>query len=356
MKNLLSLIAGSVLLLSLGSVTVCAELPYDEESELDWQSFSTADFMNENGDYAAPEELVIAGQTVYIPLTNDLLDNIPLKTLTNKRYFDITTDKGDSDRSIIRKISFGTRSFDGERQPTIAITLRDITNDEEYCIRPTVTLTLQQPLSVNTAVYPEFHDWSDTPPESGYVLQEGTPFVINIEAFVGAAIYEDATDYELAIGASAIVKPTRNDTNNIEWTDELGNVAQLSFVSTSKQKNNFRPKLTTDWKGNSHADLLDTTDAFLYDFSDTAGFSATSRAELQIRNPFYDPDSGDYTTAISDIVIYQDVDGALLDISSLFTATENDNGTPVLTIKTKSPGMYIVADSSTIAKTGVQTL
>ena len=55
------------------------------------------------------------------------------------------------------------------------------------------------------------------------------------------------------------------------------------------------------------------------------------------------------TVAPEDCVIYQIVDGELVDVTASFTALQNDDGDHVFQTKTRELGCYIIAEAEAAA-------
>ena len=131
-----------------------------------------------------------------------------------------------------------------------------------------------------------------------------------------------------------VVKPQKNEDNEITWEDEKDTLAWLNFTSDDDAKK-FFPKMTTKWDDQEYAEYFADQDAYLFDFIGNPQIASTSRASLRLRIPFLNED-GDLSVDEDSIVVYQVVDGALVDITVKGRIHETDDGDWVFELKTAS--------------------
>ena len=141
--------------------------------------------------------------------------------------------------------------------------------------------------------------------------------------------------------------PRRNDDNEITWEDENNTIAVLRFAGDDNQTK-FFPKLSTKWEDADYAEYFADQDAFIFNFVASAAgqtkISSTSRATLELYNPYYDSDEDELTVEPEDVIIYMiGDDGALNDVTASFKPVENDDGDYVFQTKTRELGVYIIA-------------
>lgn len=152
---------------------------------------------------------------------------------------------------------------------------------------------------------------------------------------------ERAADNDWKVGINGLLlKPLENDWNEVTWYDEDGDLAYMHFFADS-DVDSFYSKLSTKWDHADYASYFNDQDAFIFDFTGSPKLSSTSRADLQIYNPFVDAD-GKETMDPTTAVIYQVIDGNLYDITESFTYEEGDNGEMAYCCRTRFLGTYII--------------
>ena len=280
--------------------------------------------------------------TFYIDL--DEIEDIPAGALLlDEDMFKSKTDKGDDDTKIIKKISVVEKdviaSAEGEtdkdgRENVIKIELNEDMTDTEFKITPSVTFTAKY--DMDTA--------GEEATGDDIEYANGDKFTVELEKFYVSNSVEKS-DRDWTAGTSGwVAKPIKNDDNEVTWEDENDTIARLTFEGDS-DVNKYYPKLSTKWDNADYAENFAGTDAFFFSFVGTPTISSTSRPVLELYNPFVDED-GEETVAVEDIVIYEVVDGALVDVTEKFTAGENDDGDSVFTIKTRTLGTYIFSNGA----------
>lgn len=86
-----------------------------------------------------------------------------------------------------------------------------------------------------------------------------------------------------------VVKPQKNEDNEITWESENDTLAWLAFTSDDNAAK-FYPKMITKWRDQDYTDYFADQDAYLYDFIGNPQIASTSRATLDLRYPFVDED------------------------------------------------------------------
>lgn len=266
------------------------------------------------------------------------------KLFTDGDMFKVKTDKGDDNSKMIDKISVTQKDVDSKetaavagRENVIKIELKDDMTDSDYKVNPSVTFT---------AKYNMDDSGNEVAAASATILS-GTKYTVELGNFyVSNSVVEGDKDWTAGAGGS-IAKPIKNDDNEITWEDENDTIAKLTFEGDSDVKK-YYPKLSTKWDNADYAENFAGTDAFFRSFVGNPTISSTSRPVLELYNPFIDED-GEETVAVEDIVIYEVVDGALVDATAKFTAGENDDGDSVFTLKTRTLGTYIFSNGAATA-------
>lgn len=154
---------------------------------------------------------------------------------------------------------------------------------------------------------------------------------------------ERAADNDWEVGVNGLLlKPLSNDWNEVTWYDEDGDLAFMKFFADS-DVDSFYSKLSTKWEHADYASYFNNQDAFIFDFTGSPKLSSTSRADLEIYNPFVDAD-GKETIDPKTAVIYQVIDGNLYDITASFEYREGENGEMAYCARTRFLGTYIICE------------
>lgn len=265
--------------------------------------------------------------------TNSITGSALSSYLTDKDFFKVKTDKGDDDTKMIKAISVTEKDIVAAstgREVVVKIELNNDTTDKEFKINPSVTFTAKKAIELGA---------TDVAVGDKFTIELGKVYITNTEQ-VGD------TDWKAGAGGF-IAKPVKNDDNEITWEDENNTVAKLTFEGDS-DVSKYYPKLSTKWDNADYAENFAGTDAFIRSFVGAPTISATSRPVLELYNPFVNEDD-EVTVADEDIVIYEVVDGALVDVTAKFTIGENDDGDSVFTLKTRTLGTYIISNGAATA-------
>ena len=169
---------------------------------------------------------------------------------------------------------------------------------------------------------------------------------MGLKFFMGNGERSADADFKAGDGG-VVVKPQKNEDNEITWEDEKDTLAWLNFTSDDDAKK-FFPKMTTKWDDQEYAEYFADQDAYLFDFIGNPKIASTSRASLRLRIPFLNED-GELSVGEDSIVVYQVVDGALVDITGKGRIHETDDGDWVFELKTRELGTYIIAEKPAAA-------
>ena len=304
MKKVLALLLALACALPLGVAAAAATgdaIPYPNIGLV-----VESDLCDGDGAVYSAADVIAPDTTVYFPI-----EEAAVSKLTDKDFFKVKTDKGDDNSKMIQKVSvteknFGTGGRIKGRWVAVKIELKQDITDNEYKLTPEVTFTAKEKVTMGNTT-------------------------------------ENADQDYMAGDGGVVLEPNKNEDNEITWEDENRTLARLAFESDDDAKKLF-PKMTTKWDDQDYADYFADQDAFLFDFIGAPRISSTSRATFEIYNPYYDSDEDALTVDPSDVVIYQVIDGELVDVTPAFSAVETDDGDYVFRSKTRQLGTYVVAE------------
>lgn len=323
MKKVLALLLALACALPLGVAAAAATgdaIPYPNIGLV-----VESDLCDGDGAVYSAADVIAPDTTVYFPI-----EEAAVSKLTDKDFFKVKTDKGDDNSKMIQKVSvteknFGTGGRIKGRWVAVKIELKQDITDNEYKLTPEVTFTAKEKVTIG-----------------GQEYAEGQKFSIKFKFFMGNTTENADQDY-MAGDGGVVLEPNKNEDNEITWEDENRTLARLAFESDDDAKKLF-PKMTTKWDDQDYADYFADQDAFLFDFIGAPRISSTSRATFEIYNPYYDSDEDALTVDPSDVVIYQVIDGELVNVTPAFSAVETDDGDYVFRSKTRQLGTYVVAE------------
>ncbi|WP_419491223.1 hypothetical protein [Anaerotruncus massiliensis (ex Liu et al. 2021)] len=346
MKKLLAVVLAAVMALSLGVVAFAAT--YDADYTYDVQDGSKTaknEIYPDDSVYLKLDTVKVTVPTSASPAGIEVV-TLNKSDFTNKDMWKVKFDKGDDNSKMIAKISLSEKKYGvADRGPWVKIETKPDYTTDEFKISPSMTLTAQKDMSVGTAG----------------VIKDGDKIVVNF-----GTIYisndENLADQDYAAGTGGVVlKPTKNDDNEITWEDENNTIATLKFMGDDNQTK-FFPKLSTKWEDADYAEYFADQDAFIFNFKGSVAgqtkISSTSRATLELYNPYYDSDEDELTVDPENVVIYAVADdGSLNDVTASFKAIENEDGDYVFQTKTRELGVYIIAEKAytTAAAEDVET-
>lgn len=281
---------------------------------------------------------------------------------TDKDLFKVKTDKGDENAKMIKSMALSEKSITYKgvtgRGPWFEIKLNDDYTDDEFKINPSFTVTAKDDFYATTTQDANNNyilrpvDGDNTIPANSIVVNKGDKIIYDVGKYYISNSTDNADQDYMAGTGGIVLKPTKNDDNEITWEDENNTIATLRFYSDDDAAK-FFPKLTTKWDNADYAEYFADQNAFIFDFVGRAAgetkIASTSRATLELYNPYYNWDEDVLTVAPEDCVIYQIVDGELVDVTASFTALQNDDGDYVFQTKTRELGCYIIAEAEAAA-------
>lgn len=303
------------------------------------------------------EKAAVLDSTPYVESLDDMNDTGGVKAdktvyflvkgdYGNPGLFELTATKGD-DAKAIRKISIAEEklgelynvndgsaaakvdTYGNKRHTFVKVELAENYTDTEFKIGFDLKIKAVKDI-------PPYYTKGDS-----YKFQDITKmYVKNTKETIDDTTYSAGT-------SGVVVKPVKNQDNTIEWEDENNTIAMLDFEADSNVTT-YYPKLSTKWKASDYAKNFEGTDAFICSFIGNPTISSTSRPVLTLVSPFVDED-GEETVAPEEVVIYEVVDGALIDVTSKFSIGENDDGNTVFTTKTRTLGTYILSNGTAAA-------
>ena len=356
MKKLLAVVMAAAIVLSLGVVAFAEKAdPLYTPKEI-YVTMEKAIF---DGAKAGSDNEVEPDSDLYFYIPNAIFaadageDDAPIAVFsddfTNKDLYKVKFDKGDDNTKMISKMSLSEKNFDGDRGPWLKVEVKPDFTDTEYKISPSVTFTLKEDQIVAKGT----GDDADT------IAKAGTKFIYEVGKYYISNTVEDADrDYSAGDGG-VVLKPAKNDDNEITWEDENNTIATLKFMGDDNQTK-FFPKLSTKWEDADYAEYFADQNAYIFNFvASTAGktkISSTSRATLELYNPYYDEDEGEYTVDPENCIVYQVQDDGSM-VEAAFKVVENEDGDMVFQTKTRELGIYIIAEKpyTTAAAEDVET-
>lgn len=358
MKKLLSVLLAATTVVSLGGAAIYADgtdydisdLPvyYDDEDPV---------FVN-NNDTVTPDQKVyvklsdVADQIMDVDAGNAGLDTARAelgKLMDDEDYFKFKYKKGSDNSKMILGISLVEKNLDGNgRDKYIEIKLADDYTDDEYKINPTFTFTAKDDLiydgtnGVKRWYTQEEIDERNLNVTETATISDGDKFEGEFTLWISNTELEADEDFAAGTGGVTL-KPTKNDDNEIVWYDENDDIAMLTFEGDSSV-DNFFPKLSTKWDNSTYATYFADQDAFIFDFISNPDISSTSRPVLTIYDPYYDYEEDESLVDSENVVIYQVVDGELVDVTADWSYGETDDGEMAYTTKTRQLGTYIFCE------------
>ena len=353
MKKLLALTLALAMALSLGVVSY-AHADTDEDKLADAVFGTMSEYVHDgdtlkNSWFAmmdspgdrfadADNDTVKSGATVYIILGNygriDMEKDVKIKI------------KKDDGSKYVNSVKLVEKKLDGKeglvepemdedggyygagRYWVLEVKLKEFPTDDEYKISFELTATAKR----------EFKSDED----DQYDLPKGVKITVHTEPIWVSNLVLDA-DQDFAAGTrGVVVKPQKNEENEITWENENDTLAWLTFTSDDDAKK-FYPKLSTKWDDAEYAESFADQDAFLYDFIGNPQIASTSRATLRLRLPYVDED-GELSVDNESIVVYEVVDGELVPITQPGSIYLTEDDEWVFELKTRKLGTYIIAE------------
>ena len=356
MKKLLSVVLAAATVASVGVTAFAAD--YELNGVLVYDD-------SHNNVYANGNDTVTPDQKVYVSLAEvgaDIADqmtatlggdpDVPGSLLQDEDFFKFKYKKGSDNSKMITGIKLVEKDIGeaGGRHEYIEIALADDWTDDEYKINPTFTFTAKDDIYLKKdksrwVTGDDFADMSATTQATYFanpVISDGDEFEGEFTIWISNT--EEDADADYAAGTGGVtLKPTKNDDNEIVWYDENDDIAMLTFEGDSSV-DNFYPKLSTKWDNSTYATYFADQDAFIFDFISNPDISSTSRPVLTIYDPYYDYEEDESLVDSENVVIYQVVDGELVDVTANWSYGETEDGEMAYTTKTRQLGTYIFCE------------
>ena len=349
MKKVLSLVLALACVLSLSVAAFALDINtiYNSDGEVseDVGTGYKADF--KGGEIKA--DPVIPKSTIYVPMganMDDLLstegagklgdiEEVRLKELVDTDLFKFSVDKDEGAKLIESiKVKDDYRLGGNARTAYLVISFKDVTDTDEH--KATGTIEFKAKKNKVSG----FEAGSTTKTGSASTWSKDDKFTVDYTFWVSNDPVKN--DDNPGVGDRVYFDPDKNDTNVLVWGDDR---AALKFESDDDAKK-FYARLSTSNMSDIYAEYGDPVDADLwfYDFVGHPTVPATSKATLTLGIPWDDDD--DYTPDPENCFIYEvDADGYLVDVTSKFTYSEDDEEIPGWSIRTRQLGTYIVSDT-----------
>ena len=341
MKKILSLVLALALCLSLGVVAFAASAgyaPYDSDGKISddvvsytWSGLGLGSTATLTLDPVRPATTVY----MYLGDMGGKIGDIAVDDVVNTDFFKFSVDK-DSNGKLVKKISVtdDKRLGSFERAAYLKIELNDMTDTDEAKSDGTIEFKAK-------ADYTSYADKKSKPKTAapGTWSKDDT---LKIDYTFWISNIAQYNDDNPDVGDRVYMDPDKNDTNTLIWGDDR---AALKFDADDDAKK-FYARLSTSNMSDIYAEYGDPADADLwfYDFVGHPTIPATSKATLTLGIPWDDDD--DYTPDPENCFIYEvDADGYLVDVTSKFTYSEDDEEIPGWSIRTRQLGTYIVSDT-----------
>ena len=346
MKKVLSLVLALACVLSLSVVAFADEAAtnvfYNSDGEV------SKDAGNPDiGDGYIKADPVIPKSTLYVALGGKMnqslsnlgeIEKVTVEQLADKDLFKFSIDKDDGAK-LIKSISVKSdyRLGDLTRTAYLVIEFNDVLDTDEHKASGDIEFKARKTKVANQQ---PGSDKAMTGVGADSVWEKDEVFTISYNFWVSND--KVTNDGNPDIGDRVYFDPDKNDTNTIIWGDDR---AALKFESDDDARK-FYARLSTSNMSDIYAEYGDPVDADLwfYDFVGHPTVPATSKATLTLGIPWDDDD--DYTPDPENCFIYEvDADGYLVDVTSKFTYSEDDEEIPGWSIRTRQLGTYIVSDT-----------
>ena len=360
MKKLLSVALAAATVASVGVSAFAADYDMGELAVL-YDNESSVAGTNQNDTVTPDQKVYVSLDTVGSQLFEDGLGQVGGSVdgayLMDEDFFKFKYKKGSDNSKMILDINLVEKNLGGGREEYIEIKLADDYTDDEYKINPTFTFSAKENLYLYKNAAGDYKYFTEdevddgVPAKRGYTIKytdadydvsEDDEFEGEFTIWISNTELEADEDFAAGTGGVTL-KPTKNDDNEIIWYDENDDIAMLTFEGDSSV-DNFFPKLSTKWDNSTYATYFADQDAFIFDFISNPDISSTSRPVLTIYDPYYDYEEDESLVDSENVVIYQVVDGELVDVTADWSYGETDDGEMAYTTKTRQLGTYIFCE------------
>ena len=303
-------------------------------AEDDADSYTLTGNDGDHADITLNIEAAVPTSEFYIPLQpNYTYDAVVVddEYLIDKDYWKFDSDK-DTGSKLVSSISLVSEKVLGDlsRNSYVKIVLNDTTSTSEQKTSGTITFEAKK----NSGDYD-----GDKEVKAGQAWTDED--VITIDYTIWVSNVKVGNDDNPETGDRVYMDPESNETNCLIWGDDR---AALEFESDD-DAGKFYARLSTKSDSTIYAEYGDPVgaDLWFYDFFGNPTVPSTSRATLTLGIPWDEDD--DYVPDPENVYIYEvDADGYLVDVTSNFSYSEDEEEIAGWSTKTRTLGTYIVSD------------
>lgn len=342
MKKILASILAMSMVASMG-ITAFATATYDTDLSIDLEPTEVFD----SDGYKLGSDTVKPDKKLYIRVDINELDadmNRLGDIIDEGKLMKVKLSKGDENAKMISSVKLVEKVLGGwSRQYYIEVVLNDDMTDTEYKIAPVFKLTAKKDLINDNGRLREANagEVASTSSDS-FTIASGVDVEYTVNLWISNTKNTGDQDYLNGTGG-VYLKPDKNDENEVLWSDENRDFALLAMEVDSVAKYIY-PKLSTKWDNSQYAEMFADQDAFRLDFVGNPELPSTSRAVLDLYVPYLDED-GDLTVDEENIIVYEETEDGLVDITAKGEFGVNDNDETIFRMKTRQLGTYIFAEA-----------
>ena len=303
-------------------------------AEDDADSYTLTGNDGDHADITLNIEAAVPTSEFYIPLQpNYTYDAVVVddEYLIDKDYWKFDSDK-DTGSKLVSSISLVSEKVLGDlsRNSYVKIVLNDTTSTSEQKTSGTITFEAKKASGDydGDKEVKRGQAWTDTD-------------VITIDYTIWVSNVKVGNDDNPETGDRVYMDPESNETNCLIWGDDR---AALEFESDD-DAGKFYARLSTKSDSTIYAEYGDPVgaDLWFYDFVGNPTVPSTSRATLTLGIPWDEDD--DYVPDPENVYIYEvDADGYLVDVTSNFSYSEDEEEIAGWSTKTRTLGTYVVSD------------
>ena len=300
----------------------------------DADSYTLTGNDGDHADITLNIEAAVPTSEFYIPLQpNYSYDAVVVddEYLIDKDYWKFDSDK-DTGSKLVSSISLVSEKVLGDlsRNSYVKIVLNDTTSTSEQKTSGTITFEAKKASG----------DYDgDKAVKAGQAWTDED--VITIDYTIWVSNVAVGNDDNPETGDRVYMDPESNETNCLIWGDDR---AALEFESDD-DAGKFYARLSTKSDSTIYAEYGDPVgaDLWFYDFVGNPTVPSTSRATLTLGIPWDEDD--DYVPDPENVYIYEvDADGYLVDVTSNFSYSEDEEEIAGWSTKTRTLGTYVVSD------------